>query len=58
MRRVCGWGGGDKDACRILVGKPRGRQKRRKEGDIKMDLTEMCCEEGRWMELAQDRVQW
>jgi hypothetical protein len=18
----------------------------------------MCCEDGRWMELAQDRVQW
>jgi hypothetical protein len=24
----------------------------------KVDLAEMGCEDGRWMELAQDRVQW
>jgi len=23
-----------------------------------MDLREIGCEDGRWMELAQDRVQW
>jgi hypothetical protein len=23
-----------------------------------MDLREICCEDGRWMKLAQDRVQW
>jgi hypothetical protein len=23
-----------------------------------MDLREICCEDGRWMELAQDRVKW
>jgi hypothetical protein len=23
-----------------------------------MDLTETGCEDGRWMELAEDRVQW
>jgi hypothetical protein len=23
-----------------------------------MDLTEVGCDDGRWMELAQDRVQW
>jgi hypothetical protein len=23
-----------------------------------MDLWGMVCEDGRWMELAQDRVQW
>jgi hypothetical protein len=23
-----------------------------------MDLKEIVCEDGRWMELAQDRVQW
>jgi hypothetical protein len=27
-------------------------------GNSKMDLREICCENGRWMELAQDRVQW
>jgi uncharacterized protein with HEPN domain len=26
--------------------------------NIKMDLREIGCEDGRWMELAQDRVQW
>ena len=24
----------------------------------KMDVREIGCEDGRWMELAQDRVQW
>jgi hypothetical protein len=24
----------------------------------KMDLREIRCEDGRWIELAQDRVQW
>jgi hypothetical protein len=24
----------------------------------KMDLSEIVCEDGRWMELAQDHVQW
>jgi hypothetical protein len=24
----------------------------------KMDVRERGCEDGRWMELAQDRVQW
>jgi hypothetical protein len=24
----------------------------------KMDLSETGCEDGRWMELTQDRVQW
>jgi hypothetical protein len=23
-----------------------------------MDIREMGCEDGRWMELAQERVQW
>ena len=23
-----------------------------------MDLMEIGCEDGRWMELAQDRMQW
>jgi hypothetical protein len=33
-------------------------RKKRREGNIKMDLRETGCENGRWMELAQDRVQW
>jgi hypothetical protein len=23
-----------------------------------LDVSEICCEDGRWMELAQDCVQW
>jgi hypothetical protein len=29
-----------------------------KEENIELDLSEICCEGGSWMELAQDRVQW
>jgi hypothetical protein len=29
-----------------------------RDKNVKMDLREICCEDGRWMELAQDRVQW
>jgi hypothetical protein len=33
--------------------------KTKKMGDnIKMNSREICCEDGRWMELAHDRVQW
>jgi hypothetical protein len=28
------------------------------ENDIKMELRKTCYEDGRWMELAQDHVQW
>jgi hypothetical protein len=44
-----------RNACSILVGKPVVRKW---DNNIKMDLREICCEDGRWMELAQDRVQW
>jgi hypothetical protein len=45
---------GDKDAYRILMAKKRSTW----EDNIKMDLSEICGEDGRWMELAKDRVQW
>jgi hypothetical protein len=32
--------------------------KTRWEENITTDLREIGCEDGRWMELAQDRVQW
>jgi len=35
-----------------------GRQKNTRDDNINTDLSEVCCEDGRWMELAQGRVQW
>jgi len=47
---------------RVLAGRPEGkrppgRPRRRWEDNIKMDLRETGCEDGRWMELPQDCVQ-
>jgi hypothetical protein len=48
---------------KILVGKcegkkPLGRPRRRREGTIRMDLTEIGWEGMDWIHLAQDRDQW
>jgi len=48
---------------RVLVGKPEGkmplgRQRRRWEDKIKMDLQEVGGGRGYWMELTQDRDRW
>ena len=48
---------------RVLVGKSEwkrqlGRQRRRWEDNIKMDLQEVGGGRGDWMELAQDRDGW
>ena len=48
---------------RVLVGKPEGmrplgRQRRRWEDNIKMDLQEMGCEGMDWIKLALDRDRW
>lgn len=49
------------NAYKILVRKPGKRPFRRPKmkwkSQIKMDLTEVCYEYGRWLELAQGRVQ-
>jgi hypothetical protein len=47
----------------ILDGKPQGkrplrRPRRRWEGNIKTDLTEMGYEDVDWIHLAQDRAPW
>jgi hypothetical protein len=34
------------------------RSNKKRDLISKMDLREICCEDGRWMELAEDRVQW
>jgi hypothetical protein len=56
------WNRKIKNAYRILVGnslgnRPPGRQRRMWEDNIKMDVREMGCEDGRWMELALEHVQ-
>ena len=48
---------------KVLVGKPEGkrplgRQRRRWEDNIKMDLEEVGRGRGDWMGLAQDRDRW
>ena len=50
-------------ACRVLVGKsegkrPLGRPRRRWEDTIKMDLREVGCDPGVWIDLSEDRDQW
>ena len=46
---------------RVLVESPEGKRPlerpwRRWEGHVKMDLREMGCDAGDWIDLAQDRV--
>ena len=51
-----------RNAYRVLVGKPEGkrplgRPRRRWEDNIKMDLREVDCDRGEWIDLAEDRDQ-
>jgi hypothetical protein len=48
---------------RVLVGRPEGkrplgRPRSRWEDNIKMDFRETGNDGARWIQLAQDRVQW
>jgi hypothetical protein len=48
---------------RVLVGRPegkrrRGRPRRRREDNIKMDFTETGIDGANWIRLDRDRVQW
>jgi hypothetical protein len=48
---------------RVLVGRPEGTRPlggpgRRWEDNIKMDLREIGIDVAKWIQLAQDRVQW
>jgi hypothetical protein len=52
-----------RNAYRILVGKPEGkrplgRQRRRWEDNIKMDLREIGWGGVDWIDLAQDKDEW
>ena len=51
-----------RNAYRVLVGKPvgkrpLGRPRRTWEDNIKMDLREVGCDLGEWIDLAEDRDQ-
>jgi hypothetical protein len=52
-----------RNAYNILIGKPegkspRGRPRRRWEGNIRKDLREIAWEDVDWIHLAQDRDKW
>ena len=52
-----------RNAYRVLVRKPEGmrplgRPRHRWEDNIKMDLREVGCDPGEWIDLAEDRDQW
>lgn len=56
------WGGGSKTAYRIWSGKPLTKwqlviRRRGLEDDTKIDLRGIPREDGRWIEMAQGRVQ-
>ena len=38
--------------------RPIGRPRRRWEDNIKMDLREVGCDPGEWIDLAEDSDQW
>ena len=62
MGGACGTHG-RRGVYKVLVGKPEGqrplgRQRRRWEDNIKMDLEELGRGCGDWMELAKDRDRW
>ena len=51
-----------RNAYRVLVGKPEGkrplgRPRHRWEDKIKMDLSEVGCDPGDWIDLVEDREQ-
>ena len=51
------------DAYRVLVGRPERkklleRPRRKWEDNFKMDLREVGCDTGEWIDLAEDRDQW
>ena len=51
-----------RNAYRVLVGKPEGkrhlgRPRRRWEDNIRVDLKEVGCDPGEWIDLIEDRDQ-
>jgi hypothetical protein len=63
MCRACSTNGEERNANRILVGKPEGkrplgRPRRRWEDNIKIDLRDVGWDGRAWIDLAQDRDRW
>jgi hypothetical protein len=63
MGGACSTNGENKNAYRILTGKPEGkrplgRRRHRWEESIRMDLRENGWGGMDWIDLAQDRDQW
>jgi hypothetical protein len=63
MGGACSTNGGERNAYRLLVGKPEGnrplgRPRRRWVDNIRMDLGEVGCGDVDWIGLAQDRNRW
>jgi hypothetical protein len=63
MGGTCSTNESMRNAYKILVGKPEGKRslgrfRRRWEGNITMDLTEIRWEVVEWIYLAEDRNQW
>jgi hypothetical protein len=61
MGGACSTNQENRNACRILVGKPEGkrplgRPRRRWEDNIKMDLRKIRWGGMDWIDLAQDRL--
>ena len=38
--------------------RPLGRPRHRRKDNIKMDLREVGCDPGEWVDLAEEREQW
>ena len=63
MGRICSTMEQSRNAYRVLVGKPEGkrplgRPRHRWENNINMDLREVGCVPGDWIDFAEDRDQW
>jgi hypothetical protein len=43
---------------RVIVKRTLGRERRRWQDNFEIDLRNVGCEGGRWMELTQDNAQW